>query len=545
MFSGIGTQKQGIEDSGVWNCEVIATSDIDKDSIISYSAMHNNLTDEMVANYSDYPSEEVMRNELLSKNIGYNLKTKTNPVSKMKGDKLRKHWLAMKLSNNLGDISKIESLPYADFWTYSFCCQDISVAGKQAGIVKGQTRSGLLYEVERLLNVAKINNTLPKYLLLENVKNLVGKKFKAQFDDWLNRLSDLGYNTYWKVLNAKECGVPQNRDRVFAISIRKDIDNATFEFPIPFDNKLRLKNMLEDVVDNKYFLSDFVQSRFQLTNPNGNVIGTTKPECRTIAQRDLVCSTNGVMGTLVATDYKQPKQICDMNKCIQSHTLVGGKWDKTYESCRRVYSNEGCSPTITTCGGGNTEPKVSIEKLVDKDYSNAIRVGGRGSTDRHSWDLVCVENNADDIKYIDNIDSKYQWLKKKCTDILNEKGNLSEMFNPYNKSEITDFAPTQTTSADRVGASATVLIKQPNYTIRKLTPVECYRLMGFGDELIHKVKEIGMSDAQMYKQAGNSIVTNCITLIMQHLYKAQVDSKYECYDENFIKLSQLKNEMTA
>lgn len=133
MFSGIGAQKQGIEDSGVWNCEVIATSDIDKDSIISYSAMHNNLTDEMVANYSDYPSEEVMRNELLSKNIGYNLKTKTNPVSKMKGDKLRKHWLAMKLSNNLGDISKIEGLPYADFWTYSFCCQDISVAGKQAG----------------------------------------------------------------------------------------------------------------------------------------------------------------------------------------------------------------------------------------------------------------------------------------------------------------------------------------------------------------------------------------------------------------------------
>lgn len=479
MFSGIGAQKQGIEDSRVWNCEVIATSDIDKDSIISYSAMHNNLTDEMVANYSDYPSEEVMRNELLSKNIGYNLKTKTNPVSKMKGDKLRKHWLAMKLSNNLGDISKIESLPYADFWTYSFCCQDISVAGKQAGIVKGQTRSGLLYEVERLLNVAKINNTLPKYLMLENVKNLVGKKFKAQFDDWLNRLSDLGYNTYWKVLNAKECGVPQNRERVFAISIRKDIDNATFEFPMPFDNGLRLKDMLEDVVDDKYFLSDFVQSRFQLT------------------------------------DYKQPKQICDTNECIQSHTLVGGKWDKTYESCRRVYSNEGCSPTITTCAGGNTEPKVSIK------------------------------NKTDDMKYINNIDGKYQYAKKKSIDILNEKGYLPSMYNPYNKYEITDFAPTQTTNANRVGSSATVLMKQPNYTIRKLTPVECHRLMGFGDDLINKVKNIGMSDAQMYKQAGNSIVTNCIKLIMQHLYKAQVDSDYECYDENFIKLSQLKNEMTA
>jgi DNA (cytosine-5)-methyltransferase 1 len=530
LFSGIGSQKQGIEDSGVWNCEVIATSDIDKDTIVSYSAIHNGLTDEMVATYSDYPSEEAMRDELISKNIGYNSKTKTNPIAKMKGDKLRKHWLATKLSNNLGDISKIESLPYADFWTYSFCCQDISVAGKQAGIIKGQTRSGLLYEVERLLEVAKLNNNLPKYLMLENVKNLVGKKFKSQFDDWLKRLSDLGYNTYWKVTNAKDCGIPQNRERVFAISIRKDIDNVTFEFPIPFDNGLRLKDMLEDVVDEKYFLSDFVPSRFQLTKPSGNVIGSTAPDFRTI----------GVMGTLTATDYKQPKQICNTNRCIQSYTLTGGKWDKVLESNRRIYSDEGCCPTVTTCGGGHREPKVSIEKIANKEYSNAIRVGGRGSTDRHSWDLVCVENISDDEKYIDNIDEKYQYVKEKSTDILNEKGYLPSMYNPYNKSEITDFAPTQTSRGDKAGTSGAVLIKQPNYTIRKLTPVECYRLMGFGDELIHKVKAIGMSDAQMYKQAGNSIVTNCIRLIMEHLYKAQVDSGYICSDENFTKLSLLK-----
>lgn len=265
----------------------------------------------------------------------------------------------------------------------------------------------------------------------------------------------------------------EQRERVFAISIRKDIDKATFEFPIPFDNGLRLKDMLEDVVDEKYFLSNFVQSRFQLT------------------------------------DYKQPKQICDTNDCIQSHTLKGGKWDKIYESCRRVYSEQGCSPTITTCGGGNTEPKVSIE----------------------------------DKTYIDNIDDKYQYVKKKSAEMLNEKGYLPSIYNPYNKSEITDFAPTQTSRVDKVGTSGAVLIKQPNYTIRKLTPVECYRLMGFGDELIHKVKAIGMSDAQMYKQAGNSIVTNCIRLIMEHLYKAQVDSGYICSDENFTKLSPLKYEM--
>lgn len=116
---------------------------------------------------------------------------------------------------NYGDITQVEALRYADLWTYGFPCQDISRAGLEAGIIKGETRSGLLYEIQRLLEVAKRNNQLPKYLILENVKNLVGKKFKSQFLAWLEYLDVLGYNTYW-------CGIPQNRERVFAVSIRKD-----------------------------------------------------------------------------------------------------------------------------------------------------------------------------------------------------------------------------------------------------------------------------------------------------------------------------------
>ena len=92
--------------------------------------------------------------------------------------------------------------------------------------------------------------------MLENVKNLVGKKFKPQFDEWVAWFDELGYNTYWKVLNAKDYGVPQNRERVFAISIRKDIDDGKFEFPQPFDNGVRLKDVLEDNVDEKYYLTD-------------------------------------------------------------------------------------------------------------------------------------------------------------------------------------------------------------------------------------------------------------------------------------------------
>ena len=195
LFSGIGAQIKGTNNTGLFDTTVIATADIEKDAIVSYAAIHNGLTIEQIKSYQDYPSEEDMRNELISKNIGYDFKKNTNPITKMKGEKLKKYWLAMKLSNNLGDISKIEELPLADFWTYSFPCQDISVAGKQAGIIKGETRSGLLYEVERLLGKAKENNTLPKYLLLENVKNLVGKQFIDQFNAWIQRLDELGYNT--------------------------------------------------------------------------------------------------------------------------------------------------------------------------------------------------------------------------------------------------------------------------------------------------------------------------------------------------------------
>lgn len=118
------------------------------------------------------------------------------------------------------------------------------------------TRSSLLWENIRLLKRAKDDGIPPKYIMFENVKNLVSKKFMPDFNNLLDILNDLGYNSYWQVLNAKDCGIPQNRERVFVISIRKDIDNGTFTFPKPFDNGLRLKDMLEDEVDEKYYIEN-------------------------------------------------------------------------------------------------------------------------------------------------------------------------------------------------------------------------------------------------------------------------------------------------
>ena len=152
---------------------------------------------------------------------------------------------------NLGDIRqiKVEDIPEHDLFTYSFPCTDISVAGRMEGIIEGETRSGLLYECRRIIAHCK-----PKYLLLENVKNLVGKRFKPQFDEWLSYLESLGYTSYWKILNAKDYGVPQNRERVFVVSILGK--HKPYEFPSKKELTTNVFNFLEKNIDDKYYLSD-------------------------------------------------------------------------------------------------------------------------------------------------------------------------------------------------------------------------------------------------------------------------------------------------
>lgn len=157
---------------------------------------------------------------------------------------------------NLKDVTKVDILDIedtVDLITYGFPCQDISNAGKQKGFTDDEgnrTRSGLFFEALRIIDDYK-----PKFAIAENVKALVGKKFTEEFKTVLESLEEVGYNNYWQVLNAKDYGIPQNRERVFIISIRKDIDKS-FTFPEPIPLKLRLKDMLEDEVDEKYYLSD-------------------------------------------------------------------------------------------------------------------------------------------------------------------------------------------------------------------------------------------------------------------------------------------------
>lgn len=250
--------------------------------------------------------------------------------------------------------------------------------------------------------------------------------------------------------------------------------------------------MLQSKVEDNYYLSEKIQQRFVLGTEGDNIIGRVPNGNGTNYSNDMVFHTENNVGTIKATDYKDPKKILD-------------------------------------CYG--IDKSVNQTSIID--VANCITAReDRGVSNRKSEGTAVVETS--DQQYIDNISDDFSFVKRKAQDMLNEKGSLPDMFNAYDNYEINDFAPTQTASCNRASNSSAVLKKESNYRIRKLTPTECWRLMGFNDDDVEKSRAIKMSDTALYKQAGNSIITNCISLIMEHLYKAQIDDTYICSDENFI-----------
>ena len=206
-FAGIGCQRLALDRTGI-DYKLVGICEIDKYAIRSYEALHG-------------------------------------PV------------------NNIGDISKIkeEDIPKHDLLIYSFPCQDISVAGHQASLDEGSgTRSSLLWECKKIIEACK-----PKYLILENVKNLVSNRHKHNFDKWLEYLEGLGYTNYWKVLDAKDYDLPNSRQRVFAISILGD--HKHYEFPNPLQLTKTIFDVLEKDIPNKYYLSQTAINKMKKYEP--------------------------------------------------------------------------------------------------------------------------------------------------------------------------------------------------------------------------------------------------------------------------------------
>lgn len=352
---------------------------------------------------------------------------------------------------NYGDVCSIDEtkLPYYDLITYSSPCQDFSNAGKQAGGEKGSgTRSSLLWECERIIRAVK-----PKYLLMENVKALTSKKFMPLFKNWLRTLESIGYQNFWKVLNAKDYGVPQNRERVFVVSI---LGGGQYQFPEPIPLTKRLKDVLEQNVDEKYYLSDKICERFHYKKVGQDIVGSTLgKECTRKGQKDVVYGTEHKIGALTATDYKQPKQILEPKVMQIGNIVQTGNFENPQRG--RIYSSDGCSPALNTCQGGGLEPKGTVEGYFK--YPNSEK--------RHQSNTVISK---------DGICSTLDTM---------QGGNLQP--------KITK-----------------------EYRIRKLTPRECWRLMGVRDYQYDKLHDI--SNSQLYKMAGNSIVVDVLMSIFKNMF---------------------------
>lgn len=408
---------------------------------------------------------------------------------------------------NLGDITKVwgRNLPYADLMVWGFPCQDISVAGKQRGLKEGETRSGLYYEGFRILKETK-----PKYSIIENVKNLVGKKFKADFESMLEDIESLGYNNYWKVLNAKDYGIPQNRERVFIVSIRKDIDTGTFCFPKEFDNGLRLKDFLEHEVDEKFYISQEKTEKLISQLNKGKGMSKVEEPSGIYMHDSLEFSKDALIGAsrclkaekhdssvvipCITPDRVEKRQngrrfkedgdpmftltSQDRHGILQVGNIVDtGNWGNPQRG--RIYSVDGISPALNTVGGGGLEPKILQESPMPE------LVGGIGEI---------------------NFGKQYRQGNRVYS---SEKTAMCLMAQPVGN------------------AGGYSYLYNVGYRIRKLTPKECWRLMGFKDEDFQRAKEAGVSDSQLYKQAGNSIVSNVLFYIFKNLLQAEIATIYE------------------
>ena len=330
---------------------------------------------------------------------------------------------------NLNDVTeiKIDSLPTSgiDIITHGSPCQDFSMAGLQAGGDIGTgTRSSLMWN-----SVAIIKHVKPKFVVWENVKNVLSKKHKHNFEKYLKSLEDIGYNNYYQVLNAKDYGIPQNRERIFIISIRKDIDKGNFKFPEKQTLQLKLKDLLDDEVDEKFYLKDSQIERIK----NSNFM-QEKKRIQNKEYRD----------TLLARDWKDPKciRVCKNN---QSENV------------------EDIAPTQTAnCGGSG-----SSATILKREDNNKIKVIGNYMPSGHDASRV-VDSNG--------------------------------------------IAPTVKEN------HGTVTATNVDFKIRKLTPKECWKLMGFSDEDFQKASNTGLSNTQLYKQAGNSIVVDVLEKIFKNLF---------------------------
>lgn len=356
------------------------------------------------------------------------------------------------------------NLESAEIFFYSPPCQTFSLAGKREG--RDVDKGNLFWNALRKIKAVK-----PKYAIMENVANLA-QQFESDFKDMLISLDEAGYISYNKVLNSKDYGIPQNRERIFIVSIRKDVyeSGVRFEWPEKMELKLRLKDLLESDVDEKYYISDSAIKR---------LIGDGSGYSSKVRTGD------DIAGCVLASDYNLARgmnllQVEQIGNISESNSFGGNP------QVGRVYSSNGLSPTLSTMQGGGQEPKILVKSATSCNQGIV---------------LPCIAASRGRDK--DNPSNRATGNKNMEQRLELKQDGTSNTLTSVQKDNY---------------------VVQQDLRIRKLTPLECFRLQGFDDEDYYKAVEaydkkwkVGASDSQMYKRACNSITVNVIEEILEQL----------------------------
>lgn len=585
-FAGAGSQAMALRDLGI-DFDYHRICEWEVHAIASYKEIH--MPDDDTDYSADYSKEQLVKilAELGISSDGK--KPMDNKAIARKPEKwLRETYNNIKATHNLVDITKVhaddlditDTDKYHYFMTYSFPCQDLSKAGKQKGMAKGSgTRSSMLWEVERILGELWEQKKLPQVLLMENVPDVIGTKNIAHFNQWYAKLEAIGYQSYYKILNAKDYGIPQSRERCFMVSILGDY---SYEWPKPIPLKLRLKDLLEQEVDEKYYIPESKIESMLNTHFNSEKL-------EYIVQNKDVCST------LLARDYKSPK-------CV----VVGETDFRNNESLNRINDGDGLSPALGTMQDGNQQPKVMVVGKINSSQDGVVldingvsnaHTSGHSNCPKILEPLICASRgrNLNDPKSQKSGEPTKQMIEPKGIVVreatkqgyaIAEEGDsvnleqpnsqtrrgrvgkgvaqtlttscnqgvvesmrfyeqaietlknndcaVGDTINAFNHTvdktgiviastqknsyvgSLDAHCPTLTGAMGCGGGQIPTIGDLMQFRIRKLIPLECWRLMGFTDEDYYRAAAVN-SNSQLYKQAGNSIVKHVLMAIFKQM----------------------------
>lgn len=339
-FTGVGSVHMALRNIGI-EVESVGISEVDRYALIAYDAVHGN------GEAVEEKTKEEMLEVLERDNVGYNFSSGKSEIPRSI-NQLRQLYEAHIRTGNYGDITRIdaEQLPDFDLFVYSPPCKDISIAGKQKGFEEGaNTQSSLIWECRNIIKVKK-----PKYLMYENVANLLSDRHKPNFDAWCAELESMGYVNKWALLNGLNFGVPQKRERVIMVSIREDLYDG-YELPMGTDDSKRFIDILEPCVEEKYFV--------------------VNPDYQDYIHKVVLASDHDIK-------HKQVR-LGGLFDTPTARRQAGAIWDKY-----------GVAPTLDTCQGGYRQPLVidgsrvrkitskeawRLQGMNDKDYQKVVDAG--------------------------------------------------------------------------------------------------------------------------------------------------------------------------